>query len=254
MVKIDLGGRVAIVTGASSGIGAQTAQVLAGCGARVVAVGRDEERLGRTVSEIEAAGGEAVPVSADLADVASAQKIVDAAVELGGRIDVLVLAAGQFHSAPLGETSAADLDELYAVHLRAPFLIVQAALPHFSKGASVLFYSSTVTQSGFAPYAAYTAVKGGVDAMARSLAIELAPDVRVNVVVPGFTGTPMVFDQYEAAPWLEEAIVQRTPVGFLGGPESAAHAAAFLVSDLSSYVHGTRVVVDGGWTAQGWQA
>jgi NAD(P)-dependent dehydrogenase (short-subunit alcohol dehydrogenase family) len=179
---------------------------------------------------------------------------VDAAVDLGGRIDVLVLAAGQFHSAPLAETSAADLDELYAVHLRAPFLIVQAALPHFSKGASVLFYSSTVTQSGFAPYAAYTAVKGGVDAMARSLAIELAPDVRVNVVVPGFTGTPMVFDQYEAAPWLEEAIVQRTPVGFLGGPESAAHAAAFLVSDLSSYVHGTRVVVDGGWTAQGWQA
>jgi NAD(P)-dependent dehydrogenase (short-subunit alcohol dehydrogenase family) len=254
MVRIDLDGRVAVVTGASSGIGAETAQVLAGCGARVVAVGRDEARLARTVGAIEAAGGEAIAVPADLAQVESAQAVIDAAVGLGGRVDILVLAAGQFHSAPLADTSVDDLDELYAVHLRAPFLLVKAAQPHFSKGASVLFYSSTVTQSGFAPYAAYTAVKGGVDAMARSLAIELAPDVRVNVVVPGFTGTPMVFDQYEAAPWLEEAIVQRTPVGFLGGPESAAHAAAFLVSDLSSYVHGTRVVVDGGWTAQGWQA
>jgi NAD(P)-dependent dehydrogenase (short-subunit alcohol dehydrogenase family) len=253
-MKIDLGGRVAVVTGASSGIGAETARVLAGCGARVVAVGRDEERLGQTVRDIQGAGGEAVAVAADLAAVESARTIIDAAVELGGKVDILVMAAGQFHSAPLDDTTVADLDELYAVHIRAPFLLVQAARPHFSKGATVLFYSSTVTQSGFAPYAAYTAVKGGVDAMARSLAVELAPDVRVNVVVPGFTGTPMVFDQYEAAPWLEDAIVQRTPVGFLGGPQSAAHAAAFLVSDLSSYVHGARFVVDGGWTAQGWQA
>ena len=253
-MKIDLGGRVAVVTGASSGIGAETARVLAGCGARVVAVGRDEARLAQTVGDIEAAGGEAVAVAADLADVGSARTVIDVAVQFGGQVDVLVLAAGQFHSAPLADTTVEDLDALYAVHIRAPFLLVQAARPHFSKGATVLFYSSTVTQSGFAPYAAYTAVKGGVDAMARSLAVELAPDVRVNVVVPGFTGTPMVFDQYEAAPWLEEAIVQRTPVGFLGGPESAAHAAAFLVSDASSYVHGTRLVVDGGWTAQGWQA
>jgi len=253
-MKIDLGGRVAVVTGASSGIGAETARVLAGAGARVVAVGRDQARLDRTVGDIEAAGGEAIAVAADLGEVESAPRVIEAAVDLGGKVDVLVLAAGQFHSAPLAETSVEDLDALYAVHIRAPFLLVQAAQPHFSKGATVLFYSSTVTQSGFAPYAAYTAVKGGVDAMARALAVELAPDVRVNVVVPGFTGTPMVFDQYEAAPWLEEAIVQRTPVGFLGGPESAAHAAAFLVSDLSSYVHGTRLVVDGGWTAQGWQA
>ena len=253
-MKIDLGGRVAVVTGASSGIGAETARVLAGAGARVVAVGRDQARLDRTVGDIEAAGGEAIAVAADLGEVESAPRVIEAAVDLGGKVDVLVLAAGQFHSAPLAETSVEDLDALYAVHIRAPFLLVQAAQPHFSKDATVLFYSSTVTQSGFAPYAAYTAVKGGVDAMARALAVELAPDVRVNVVVPGFTGTPMVFDQYEAAPWLEEAIVQRTPVGFLGGPESAAHAAAFLVSDLSSYVHGTRLVVDGGWTAQGWQA
>jgi NAD(P)-dependent dehydrogenase (short-subunit alcohol dehydrogenase family) len=107
---------------------------------------------------------------------------------------------------------------------------------------------------GFAPYAAYSAAKGAVEALARSLAIELAPRTRVNVIAPGFTGTPMVFDQFTAAPGLEAGIVQRTPVGYLGGPDSVAHLAAYLVSDLGAYVAGSRLVVDGGWTAQGWQA
>jgi NAD(P)-dependent dehydrogenase (short-subunit alcohol dehydrogenase family) len=253
MVSIDLGGRVAVVTGASSGMGAQTARVWARCGAPVGAPGRDEGRLNAVVDEIAAAGGTAVAVVADLAHGDSTEAIVGAARELGGQIDVLVLAAGQFASTPFATTTQEELDDLWAVHVRAPFLLLQSALPLLSDRSSVLFYSSTVAQVGFAPYAAYSAVKGAVEALARSLAIELAPRTRVNVLAPGFTGTPMVFDQFPDAPGLEDGIVAKTPVGFLGGPESIAFLAAYLASDMGGYVAGARMVVDGGWTAQGWQ-
>lgn len=253
MVEIDLADRVAVVTGASSGMGSQTATVMARCGAKVVATGRDQARLDAVVRAIEAEGGAAVAVAADLAHGDSAQAITAAAEALGGRIDVIALAAGQFASTPFAQTPVEQLDDLLAVHVRAPFLLLQSALPLLSERSSVLFFSSTVAQVGFAPYAAYSAAKGAVEALARSLAVELAPRTRVNVIAPGFTGTPMVFDQFAAAPGLEAAIVQRTPLGFLGGPESVAYLAAYLASDMGAYVAGSRMVVDGGWTAQGWQ-
>ena len=253
-MKIDLSDRVAVITGASSGMGAETARVMGHAGATVLAVGRDPDRLGRTVSDIRAAGGRAHELVIDLADGDAAARVVETALEVGGRLDALVLAAGHFVNTPLAETPIQQLDDLWTVHVRTPFLLVQRAQPHLGEGSTITFFSSTVAQSGFAPYATYTAVKGAIEAMARSLAVELSPTTRVNVVAPGFTGTPMVFDQFEDFPALEGMIVQRTPVGFLGGPESAAHTAAFLASDLATYIHGTRVVVDGGWTAQGWQA
>jgi NAD(P)-dependent dehydrogenase (short-subunit alcohol dehydrogenase family) len=254
VVEIDLKGRLAVVTGASSGIGAETARVMARCGARVLATGRDLSRLGATVAEIEAEGGEAVAVVADLEAAGGVAQIADAAAELGQGIDILALAAGSLDTSAFAQTTAEALDEMWAVNVRAPFLLTQALLPHLNDGASVLFYSSTVAQAGFAPYSAYSAAKGAVEALARSLAIELAPRVRVNVIAPGFTATPMLTDQFDGAPALESAIVARTPVGFLDGPEAVAHLAAYLCSDFGRYVDGTRVVVDGGWVAQGWQA
>ena len=251
MVSIDLGGKVAIVTGASSGIGAETARVMAACGARVIAVGRDETRLNATITAIAEGGGEAVPVVADLADPASIDAILEGA---GPRIDILALAAGQLCKTPFAETTEQELDELLAVHVKAPYFLTQRALDRLSDGATVLFYSSTVTQSGFAPYSAYTAAKGAVDAMARALAVELAPRIRVNTLAPGFTDTPMVGAQVDAWPQLHPELVARTPCGFLGGPESVAYLAAYLASDMGAYVDGSRLVVDGGWTAAGWQA
>jgi NAD(P)-dependent dehydrogenase (short-subunit alcohol dehydrogenase family) len=249
-MDVDLTGRVAIVTGASSGIGAETAEVLAACGARVVIVGRDETRLGQVADRIAAAGGEVTQVIGDVVDDATQEAALDAA---GERLDVLALAAGHFANTAFADTTAEELDRLWEVHVRAPFLLAQRALPRLADGSSLLFYSSTVAQVGFAPYAAYTAVKGAVDAMARSLAVELAPRIRVNTIVPGFTRTPMVDDQITAFPALEEMIIGRTPAGVLGGPRGAAGLAAFLASDHGHYVIGTRMVVDGGWTAQGWQ-
>ncbi|HEY8582233.1 MAG TPA: SDR family oxidoreductase [Capillimicrobium sp.] len=250
MVSIDLGGKVAIVTGASSGIGAETAQVMAACGARVIAVGRDEQRLQAVVDGIAQDGGDATAVVADLADLGTVEAILEAA---GPRIDILALAAGQLTKTPFAEVEERELDELFSVHVKAPYFLTQSALERLSDGATVLFYSSTVTQSGFAPYSAYTAVKGAVDAMARSLAVELAPRVRVNTLAPGFTDTPMVGAQIDAWPELHQALVARTPCGFLGGPQSIAFLAAYLASDMGAYVDGSRLVVDGGWTAAGWQ-
>jgi NAD(P)-dependent dehydrogenase (short-subunit alcohol dehydrogenase family) len=254
VVEIDLTGRTAVVTGASSGIGAETARVLASCGARVLATGRDTSRLAETVDAIEADGGHAVAVAADLAAADGVTRIAEAAAEFGEQVDILALPAGHFDVCTFADTTASMLDQMWAVHVRAPFRLTQALLPRLSDGASVLFYSSTVAQVGFAPYAAYSAAKGAVEGLARSLAIELAPRVRVNIIVPGFTATTMLTDQYDAAPDLEAAIVARTPVGFVDGPKTAAHLAAYLASDLGRYVAGTRVVADGGWVAQGWQA
>jgi NAD(P)-dependent dehydrogenase (short-subunit alcohol dehydrogenase family) len=250
-VAIDLRGRTAVVTGASSGIGAETARVMAACGARVIAIARDEQRLGATVADC---GPSAVAVRADVSRPNSHADIVRQAMESGGgRIDVLAMPAGHFISGAIQDTDVDRFDELWAVHVRAPYELLRAALPHLGDGASVIFYSSTAARSGFAPYAAYSAVKGAVEAMARALAVELAPRVRVNVIAPGFTETPMMTRQFDEAAELRDAIVARTPLGFMGGPEHVAHLAAFLASDLGAYIHGQSMVVDGGWTAQAWQ-
>jgi NAD(P)-dependent dehydrogenase (short-subunit alcohol dehydrogenase family) len=253
VVGIDLGGRCEVVTGASSGIGAETATVLGACGARVIATGRDPVRLERTVAAIRAQGGEAHSVVADLAEPTAVDAISNYVSEVTDRVDILALAAGHFEHKPFTDTTAAELDLLWAVHVRAPFLLAQALLSRMSARSSVLFYSSTVAHLGFAPYAGYSAVKGAVEALARSLAVELAPDIRVNIIAPGFTATPMVTAQYDAVGELEAALVSRTPVGFVDGPSSVAHLAAYLCSDLGRYVDGARLVVDGGWSAQGWQ-
>jgi NAD(P)-dependent dehydrogenase (short-subunit alcohol dehydrogenase family) len=254
MIGIDLEGRVAVVTGGSSGIGARTAQVLARAGARVLVVGRDRARLDATVAAIEHAGGVAAACRCDLADPDAVAEIVAAAAQLGPEVDCVLHAAGHFARTAFAEIGQQELDALWAVHVRAPFLLTQALLPSLTPGASVLFYSSTVAQTGFAPYSAYTAVKGAVEALARSLAVELAPAVRVNILVPGFTETPILTDQYAEAPELAAAIVARTPVGFIDDGDSIAHLAAYLCSDQARYVDGARFVVDGGWVAQGWQA
>lgn len=250
-VALDLTGRTAIVTGASSGIGAETSRVMARCGARVLAVGRDRERLDATVA---GCGNGATAVHADLSQAACHDEIVGQAIELGdGRIDVLAMPAGQFISGTIEDTSVERFDEMWAVHVRSPYLLLQKALPYLSEGACVLFYSSTAARCGFAPYAAYSAVKGAIESMTRALSVELAPRVRVNVITPGFTETPMMTRQFDQVAELRDAIVARTPLGFMGGPEHVAYMAAYLASDLGAYVHGQGLVVDGGWTAQGWQ-
>ncbi len=247
-MKVNLEGKFLIVTGASSGIGQASTRLLAECGARVLAVSRSI-----TPSSFADLAG-VTTLSADLADAASVPAIIQAATKGGAKIDGIVNAGGHFTNSPLAEAEIEELDLLWNVHVRTPYLLTQAALPHLSDGSSLVFVASTVVRAGFAPFAAYTAVKGAVEALSRSLAIELAPRTRVNAVMPGFTQTPMMTNQYVTATTLEEAIIARTPTGMIGGPEYAANAIALLVSDDSAYTTASTVVVDGGWSGQGWQS
>jgi 3-oxoacyl-[acyl-carrier protein] reductase len=249
-MQISLNGMVAVVTGASSGIGAATTTAMAESGATVVAVGRDEERLAR----VAATSDRIRPVVADLSDHESPDTIARETAKLGGRVHALVHAAGHFENATFENTPVEMLDKFLNVHVRAPFLLTQKLLPQVRPKGSVLFYSSIVAHVGFAPYAAYTAAKGGIEAMARSLAIEFAPGIRVNIIAPGFTATPMMTNQFDVTAGLEETIRGKTPLGFIGGPEHCAAMSVLLCSDKGSYISGQTIVIDGGWKNQGFQA
>jgi NAD(P)-dependent dehydrogenase (short-subunit alcohol dehydrogenase family) len=249
-MQIALEGKTAVVTGASSGIGAATARELASAGARVIAVGRDRDRL-RAVAE----GNDRIePCAGDLNEDTTFDVISDAVAGRGRGCDVIVHAGGHFESSTLADTQPDMLDRLWRVHVRAPLLLTQRLLPQMRDGGHVVFFSSTAARQGFAPYSAYTGMKGAVEAITRSLAIELAPKLRVNCIVPGFTRTPMMQDQWDAAEGLEEAVRLKTPVGFIGGPEYCAQLIAFLSSDAGAFTTGQLHIVDGGWTTQGWQA
>jgi NAD(P)-dependent dehydrogenase (short-subunit alcohol dehydrogenase family) len=252
-MSLDLADKVTIVTGASSGIGEATAVLAAQRGARVVAVGRDEGRLAAVCTRIADAGGEASAIACDLRDEREPADVAEKTAARYGRIDAIVHAAGVYEELPFAQAPLESLDRQWKIHVRGPFILTQAALPHLSQGATVVFVSSTVAHAGFPNCAAYTSTKGGVEAMGRALAAELAPAVRVNVVAPGFVDTPMISPAAEANPEFKPELARRTPVGFVGVAEDLAHTIAFLCADESRYVSGSVLVADGGWTGQGWQ-
>jgi NAD(P)-dependent dehydrogenase (short-subunit alcohol dehydrogenase family) len=248
-MRVDLQGHGAVVTGASSGIGAATARVLARAGARVALVGRDEDRLAAVREEIVAAGGAATVLPADLSRQEDAEALADRARDELGTIHAVVHNAGVYEPAAIGDTTLESFDRQWAIHVRSPFVVTQRLLPHLPDGAAIVFVSSTVATTGFPGCAAYTATKGAVEAMARALAAELAPRIRVNTIAPGFVLSPMVTTQIDANPDMEGFLVGKTPVGFVGEPDDIAHSIAFACSPLSRYMLGAKLVVDGGWTA-----
>ena len=241
--------KVAVVTGASSGIGAQIARELARAGASVFLVGRDESRLAEVISDIEGAGGKAAYVSADVTEANAPQKVVAGAVSRFGGLDILVHAAGVFLPTPFVETSDAELDKQWNVNVRAPFRLTRTAAEYLRPGSSVIFVSSICGHVGFPNSSAYCATKGAVELLVKSLTAEFAPlGIRVNAVAPGNVRTS-INAHLLADKAYEQQMLASTPAGRVGEVEDIAPAVAFLASPAASYIHGSSLLIDGGWVA-----
>jgi NAD(P)-dependent dehydrogenase (short-subunit alcohol dehydrogenase family) len=244
--RFRLDGKVAVVTGASSGIGAATAVAMGVAGAKVALVGRDEERLTSVVQDVP----EHLALPLDVVAAGAPAAIVDRTLEAFGRIDVLVHSAALFEPVAFDEMPAESLDRQWLVNVRAPLLLTQAAVPHLRPGAAVIFLSSIAGHVGFRSSTAYCATKGALELATRSLALELSPrGIRVNAVAPGNIKTPMN-EELRTTTDYEAECNAVTPAGRFGEAEEIAAAIVFLASDAASYVHGTSLLVDGGWTAR----
>lgn len=250
MTGSSLQGKVAVVTGASKGIGRALAIGLARDGAHVaVNYKSDHEGAEVTCSAIRALGGEAVAIGADVAHLEDVRRLIDAAYDQLGRIDVLVNNAGRTRFGPAQNVTEDDWDDVINTNLRGAFFATIAAAEAMGDpGGSVINISSIAATLMVAYHAVYTTSKGGLEAMTRQLALELAPRVRVNAIAPAATSMER---NWEYAADFDESWSRVTPLGRVATPEDFVAPLLFLASDASAFVTGEVLHVDGGWTIKG---
>ncbi|MGF6294689.1 3-oxoacyl-[acyl-carrier protein] reductase [Paraburkholderia youngii] len=243
-----LTGKVAVVTGASKGIGAAIAKALAAQGASVV-VNYASSRAGadKVVADITAAGGKAVAVGGDVSKAADAKGIIDAAIETYGRLDVLVNNSGVYEFATLEEITEAHFHKHFDVNVLGLLLVTQAAAKHLGEGGSIVNVSSVVTRITPATTAVYTATKGAVDAITGVLAKELGPrKIRVNSVNPGVVETEGAHTAGVMGSEFETWAISTTPLGRIGQPDDIADVVTFLASDDARWLTGESLIASGG--------
>jgi 3-oxoacyl-[acyl-carrier protein] reductase len=242
---IDLSGRIAVVTGASRGIGRAIARQLAAQGAHVVAAARGENAR-PVVDEITAAGGRADLCSFDVTGAGAAEEIVATTLQRLGRIDILVNNAGIARDQLMLRMKREDWDAVIATNLTGAFALTQAALKPMirQRGGRIVCISSVVGQSGNAGQANYAASKAGIIGFAKAVALEVASrGITVNVVAPGLVETDMTRAITESA---REEWASKIPLRRLGTPDDIASAVCFLASDEASYITGQVLAVNGG--------
>jgi NAD(P)-dependent dehydrogenase (short-subunit alcohol dehydrogenase family) len=251
-----LRGKVALITGGSSGIGEATAKLFAREGAKVVIADLQVEQGQRVAAEIQAEGGEASFVRADVSRDEEAKEMVEFTVARHGRLDVLFNNAGIESTKPDVETSEAEWDRIMAVNAKGVFLGTKYAVGAMRKsgGGSIINTSSIFGLIGSPGFAAYHASKGAVRLLTKSTALAHAKEnIRANSIHPGVIETPMLREVIatEADPEAARAEwMKGEPIGRFGTPEDIAYGALYLASDEYSFVTGTELVIDGGWTAQ----
>jgi 3-oxoacyl-[acyl-carrier protein] reductase len=243
-----LKGKVAVVTGASKGIGAAIAKALAAEGASVL-VNYASSKAGadKVVSAITAAGGKAVAVGGDVSKAAEAQGIIAAAIKNYGRLDILVNNSGVYEFAPLEAVTEDSFHRMFNINVLGLLLVTQAAAKHLGAGGSIINIGSGASRVTPPSSAVYTATKGAVDAITGVLARELGPKkIRVNSINPGVVETEGTHTGGFIGSDFEKGIVAQTPLGRTGQPADIAPVAVFLASDDSAWLTGEQLLASGG--------
>ena len=247
-----LANRVAVITGAGSGIGAASALRFAQAGARVIVSDVNDADGERIVERISSTGGEAAYCHADVRDTADVERLMTTAVERFGALHVLFNNAGTGTYATVPDLTTEMWNQIIAVNLTGVFLCSRAAIPHLRRAGGGAIVNTASISGLFGDYglAAYNASKGGVVTLTRAMAIDHAREnIRVNAICPGPIDTPLLRQVLDALPGMEERYCESVPLGRIGTPEEVAEAALFLASDAARYITGTTLVVDGGITA-----
>jgi len=250
---VSLKDKVAVITGAASGIGLAAARRFVAEGAKVVVA--DVQDASHEVGEMIKQGGEALFVQADVSSEPQVDRLIERTVAAYGRLDVLVNCAGVELSKKITDTSEAEWDRLMSVNLKGVFLCSKAAIPVMQRNGGVIVnVASELGLVGGSEIAAYCASKGGVVQLTKAMAIDHAGDgIRVNCVCPGPVSTPLLEAIIRASSDPEgerRRIAEKTLLKRLGRPEEIANVILFLASEESSYLTGSVVAADGGWTAQ----
>lgn len=249
MKKLE--GKVAIVTGATIGMGQAIAERFAAEGAAVVAGGRDKERGHALINGIRAAGGRAELVTGDIGTLEANQALVSCAKELYGGVDILVPNAGILGIGSITEVPLETWHETIATNLHAVFYLCRAGIPEMQArgGGSIVINGSIAAMKAFPNHPAYCASKGALVPLVKQIALDYGPTIRANLMCPGPVDTPLLWDSAKAFPDPAVAVHnagQRTALKRLGLPSDIASLALFLASDDSSWITGTTFTIDGG--------
>jgi len=254
-LEAQLKDKVAIITGATSGIGAATAKLFAKHGAKVVVNGLNSNRGKSVVVTVTKSGGKAVFIKSDISTVNGAADLIEESHAHYGRVDLLIHCAGMLGLGSISKVSVETWQQTIDTNLNSVFYLLRKALPLMKQqgNGNVIIIGSIASQKGFPNHPAYCASKGALVPLVKQIAVDYAPHIKVNLINPGPVDTPMIWDSAKAFPDPENAVkdaAEASLLGRLANSEDIANVALFLASDASEYINGAAITVDGGITGK----